>query len=392
MKEKKKKKVLPPYMLDKISNHLETAYLFGFTPINTPDQYKNPKNSDLHNAKLSFLTFIIEHNLQKKEVQPYLFAYELPLKKSGKRKNSKNVEMGLEIIGTLQSISDAIAIKTSMAILEDEGYSDVYVDVNSVGDKESFIKFERELVAYYRKNMNTLPANFRQQFKKNIWSILQAEDKKIEEFKENAPKAMNCLSDTSRKHFKEVLEFLEVLEIPYRINPNLVGEKGLCVHTIFEIKSQAKNGKDLVLGCGSRYNNISKEVGWRKDLPALGVELNFPRKKKVSYVQLSRIKKFEFFFIQLGFEAKLRSLNIIDMLRKQKIRLGHALTRDKITAQMSGAERLGVPYILLMGQREALEKNIVVRDMETRSQNNIELNDLASHLKSLKGKTKKQKK
>jgi len=386
MKNEQKKRLPPPYLIDKISHTLETALFFGFTPIETPEMtHKSPKYSDFCNAKLSFLSFYIENNLQKKEAQPILFAFELPLKKGLRRKNPRLVEMELEIVGTLQSISDAMAIKTAMSIIEDEGHKDIYVDINSVGDKESFARLERELVAYFRKNISSLPVNLRQLYKKDIWNIYRVEDAKSEEFRANAPKAMNCLSDISRRHFKEVLEFLEVLELPYKLNPFLVGEKGVCVHTIFEIKQSVKGGKtDTVFANGTRYNHISKDLGWKKDLPALSVEMSFPRKKKNSNVTISRLKKPDFYFIQLGFEARLRALGIIDHLRKNKIRIGHSLTRDKITAQMMGAERVGASHILIMGQMEALEKSIVVRDMETRAQNNVPQSNLIEYLKKLK--------
>ncbi len=380
------KKTPPKYIIDKISHELETAHFFGFTPIETPEMtQKSPKHSDLYNSKLSFLSFYIESNLVKKEAQPILLSYELPLKKGLKRKNPKHSEIALEIVGTLQSISDAIAIKTAMSIIEDDGYKDAYVSINSVGDKESFARLERELASYYRKNMSTLSSGLRQLFKKDIWNIYRTDDPKAEEFKNNAPKAMNCLSDISRKHFKEVLEFLEVLEIPYKIDPFLVGERGICVHTIFEIKIPGKTQKtDTIFATGTRYNHISKDLGWKKDLPALSVEINFPRKKKISYTTISRMKKADFYFIQLGFEARLRALNIIDLLRKNKIRIGHNLTRDKITAQMAGAERAGASHMLIMGQMEALEKSVVVRDIETRSQTNVGLDKIVEYLKKLK--------
>jgi len=386
MKNEQNKRALPQYLLDKISHNLEIAHFFGFTPIDTPELVsKSPKHTDFYNSKLSFLSFFIESNLAKKEAQPILLAYELPLKKSSKRKNAKHVEMALEVVGTLQSVSEAIAIKTAMSILEDEGYKDIYVDINSVGDKESFSRLERELTSYYRKNISGLSANHRQLFKKDIWNIYKTDEAKIEEFRNSAPKAMNCLSDISRRHFKEVLEFLEVLEIPYRLNPFLVGEKGICVHTIFEIKQAGKTPKnDTVLVSGTRYNHIAKDLGWRKDLPALSVEMNFPRKKKNSFVTISRLKKPNFYFIQLGFEARLRALNIIDLLRKNKIRIGHNLNRDKITAQMAGAERAGASYMIIMGQMEALEKSVFVRDIETRAQTNVGLDKIVDYLKKLK--------
>lgn len=388
-KTKKELKELDPYKLEEVSNHLETTYNFGFTPIVTPTYFKKSAkgNSDFVTNRLSYLSFFIEHDFHKRQ-GPYMFSYELPLKSSGKRKSPKNIELALEVSGGTKGVSDALVIKTAVALLTDEGHKDIYVEINSLGDKESFAKLEKDLVAYYRKNINALPASLRQSFKKDIWNILRTTDSRMDEFRASAPQPMSSLSDVSRKHFKEVLEYLEVLDIPYRINPTLIGEKGVNVHTIFEIKQESKGKKDdIVLGKGGRYNGIGREIGTRKEIPGVTVELSFPRKKKVSKVDLTKVKKPDLFFIQLGFEARLQSLNVIDLLRKNKIKVGHALTRDKITAQMIAAEKLNVSNLIIMGQREAIEKSVVIREMQTRTQTGVAVDDLVKHLKKLK-KTK----
>jgi histidyl-tRNA synthetase len=381
----KKTKKRPSYLIDNITGQLEIARTYGYTPIDTPTfvDVKGKNHTEDMSSAVSFINFYFQNELDKKETQPFQFAYELPYKKSGKRKSPKNIEMELHTIGSLQSITDAAAIKAAVAILEDQGYKNLIVEINSVGDKDSYIKLEKELIAYYRKNINSLPANLRQSFKKDIWSILSSTDSKAEEFLANAPKPMNVLSDTSRKHFKQVLEFLEVIDIPYCLNPSLIGQKGLNVHTIFEIKTQGKNKKGTTLGRGYRYNHISREINLRRETPGLKIELSFPRKKKVTNITLSKKKRPKFFFVQLGFEAKLRSLNVIDMLINKKIAIDHSLPSDKITEQMNLAERMHASHIIIIGQREALEGNVVVRDMNNRSQKNIPLNTLVDHLRKL---------
>ena len=37
-------------------------------------------------------------------------------------------------------------------ILKEEGYENLYVNINSIGDKDSIVKFTKELTNYYRKN------------------------------------------------------------------------------------------------------------------------------------------------------------------------------------------------------------------------------------------------
>jgi histidyl-tRNA synthetase len=95
------------------------------------------------------------------------------------------------------------------------------------------------------------------------------------------------------------------------------------------------------------------------------------------------LKKPKIFFIQLGFEAKLKSLGIIEILRKAKIPVMQALPKDKLNAQLTSAEELGIPYTLIFGQKEALEGTVIIRDMSNRSQNTVPIANLPVFLKKV---------
>ena len=103
----------------------------------------------------------------------------------------------------------------------------------------------------------------------------------------------------------------------------------------------------------------------------------------VLFLKLPKIKKTSVFFIQLGDEAKHKSLKVIDILRQENIYINHSLGRDKLIGQMAMAEKLKVPYILIMGKKEAMEDTIMIRDVATRSQETIKIADLALYLKKL---------
>lgn len=90
------------------------------------------------------------------------------------------------------------------------------------------------------------------------------------------------------------------------------------------------------------------------------------------------------YFIQLGFDAKLKSLNVIEILRKAKIPITQALSKDSLSAQLAIAEKIGVKYALIFGQKEALENSLIVRNMENRSQKTVPLDELLTYLKNLK--------
>lgn len=320
--------------------------------------------------------------------QPVMFYFGKPIvnengeeKPRGEaKKGTKERAISLEVMGAPKSIAEALLIKTALEILKEEGFGNLSVYVNSVGDRDTVARFSRELTAYYRKNINDLPAHCRQLLKKDVFGLLACKNEKCRIIKDSAPKSMNFLSEDSREHFKEVLEYLEFLEIPYEIDHFLVGNRAFSCQTIFEIHDPASQDKCEPLAVGVRYANIAKKLGFKRDLPGIGIHLTFKAKNEQKNIKFLKPK---IYFIQLGFDAKLKSLKIIEILRKEKIPMYQAISRDRLISQLGMAESMKIPYTIIMGQKEALENTVIVRDMRNCSQDTVKIEDLPKYLKKL---------
>ncbi len=388
--------------LKNIDKSTEAAVYYGFIPIEIPKIEKEDRDKAKALKEGEPITIIginekIENTAEEKAAllrtyfntnmatmpQPVMITYNGFINEAVEKNQGKHRKIGLEIIGSPKSIAEAIIIKTALAILEDNDLKNLYVEINSLGDKESSNRFTRELTAYFRKNINSMQAHCRQEFKKDPFLVLNCQNEKCCLLKEDAPKSIGCLSDESREHFKEVLEYLESLDIPYKINDCLVSDRRYSSGTVFEIKQKSENPKvaDESLAVGFRSDLACKKLGFKKDVPIIGIKISF--KSDFEKRQLPKIKKTSVFFIQLGDEAKHKSLKVIDILRRENIYVCHSLGRDKMGGQMATAERLKVPYILIMGKKEAMDNTIMIRDASTRAQETINISDLAEHLKKL---------
>ncbi|MCR4311122.1 MAG: His/Gly/Thr/Pro-type tRNA ligase C-terminal domain-containing protein, partial [Candidatus Taylorbacteria bacterium] len=314
--------------------------------------------------------------------QPVMCYFGTPIIHEGSTESlpTKERRISLEILGAQKSIAEALLIKTSVEILKGEGFENLSIHLNSVGDRETIARFTRELTAYYRKNINDLPAHCKQLMKKDIFSLLSCKNEKCRIIKESAPKSMNYLSEMSRTHFKEVLEYLEILEIPYEIDHFLVSNRAYSTQTLFEIHDPESKDKCDALAVGVRYANIAKKLGYKRDLPGVGVHLSFKEKSSKKNINFFQPK---IYFVQIGSGAKLKSLKIIEIMRKEKIPLYQAISRDKLASQLGLAESMKIPYTIIMGQKEAIEDSVIVRDMENRSQETIRIADLPKYLKKL---------
>jgi len=128
-------------------------------------------------------------------------------------------------------------------------------------------------------------------------------------------------------------------------------------------------------------------LGNKKDIPAVGGAIGVDRVMlSPNYIRQNPklIKKPKLFFIQLSFDAKLKSMEIIEVLRHARIPMAQSLSKDSLGAQLAIAEKLQVPYTLILGQKEALDNTVIVRDMNNRSQEIIAIPKLAEYIKTLK--------
>lgn len=332
-------------------------------------------------------------------------------------------QFGLEVLGTEKSIADAIVIKTTMTILDEAGHKNLSLQINSIGDKACRGNYKKELVNYYKRHLSSACKDCKIRAKNNPLRLLDCKDPKCAPIKESAPQSVAYLCEDCKQHFKEVLEYLENLKIEYTINPSLVRGLDYYTRTVFEIVSkttpkevvpvseikkddateETKKGKvegeepdtepevsplGLALAGGGRYDYLARTIGNKKDVPGVGVGIGVDRvvmSESFNEDLVPRIlKKPKVFFIQLGFSAKLHSLAIIEILRKARVPILQSLSKDSLGTQLSTAEKLKIPYTIILGQKEVIDGTVIVRNMDNRSQEEIKVEKLADYVKKLK--------
>ncbi|HBA45504.1 TPA: histidine--tRNA ligase [Candidatus Nomurabacteria bacterium] len=395
----------------------EVAVYYGFKPIDTPIlEHENIFTSSIgegtdivdkemytlktkggdhlalrpeHTAPL--VRAYIEHGMQTMP-QPVMFYQYGPTFRHDKPQRGRYRQFwqfDLDSLGSEKSIMDALVIKACMSILEEAGATNLSIDINSIGDKECRGEYLKELTSYYRKHLSSLPAIDRERLKTNPLRILDSKEEKTKEINGGAPDSVSFLCSSCKKHFKEVLEYLEEMKVAYNINKNLVRGLSYYTRTVFEIieESGGEDGSPLTLAGGGRYDYLARQIGGKKDVPAIGISIGVDRIiASPWYKKLSPriLKKPKIYFIQLGAEAKLKSLNIIEILRKAHIPIAQSLSKDSLGSQLAIAERLAIPYSIIFGVKEALDNSVIVRDMGNRSQNTVKLSKLLEYLKELK--------
>ena len=379
-----KQSTWPGRELSEFDRTLIIASYFGFLPITAPKITKHDieltRSCGDHPhydavEKMAVMRMYLEQDLASLS-HPIALVYEKPASRK------KFGGHALHFIGSFSGIAEATLIRATLSILSEEGHKNLRVDINCIGDRESINTYERELINYVRKSDENLPDELRQSIKEDIFNLFRLNAPEALRLSEAAPSSITFLSAQSRIYFKEVLEYIEALGIEFRLTPKLVGERNHSSHTIFAIKNVEYEGSEI-LAVGYRYSRLARFLGLRKEIPMAGVNIFSTSSRDTRKRVYKGLPKPKFYLIQLGREAKIKTLSLIELLRSHHIPLHHFLGKDKITAQLLNAENLRVPYLIIIGQKEALDNTATIRNVSTRAQDTVSIASLPHYLKNI---------
>ena len=186
-----------------------------------------------------------------------MYRYERP--QSGR--DRELTQFGMEILGSDDPLSDAEIISAAVNIYRLLGLKEIKVNLNSLGDNESRRQYRDALIEYFEPHIKDFCEDCQNRFRKNPLRILDCKVDAENKILKKAPKTLDYLNEESRDRFEKVQEFLDIMQIQYEINPNIVRGLDYYNHTVFEIEAKVDGfGSNNVIGAGGRYNGLVHQL------------------------------------------------------------------------------------------------------------------------------------
>lgn len=287
--------------------------------------------------------------------------------------------VAFHIFNVPRSIAEAILIQASRALAQEIGDVDPVVRINSLGDTDSLTRYSRELTNFLKKRLDTMPPTARELMKEHPLRALRELIATDHELGYRAPNPLEFLSDQSRKHFREIVEFLDMSETPYEIDPRMLAHHEYYSDAVFQL--DAMDGSETTLAVsGGRHDNFIQQMT-RSNTAGVSAVAILKNSRTPSRFPRIKLPAPSVYVVHLGFGPKIRSLLLIDALRQAGITVYHDLASDSLSSQLRDAEHRGVKYTIIIGQKEFVEQTVILRDMNERSQESIALDQLVKRLK-----------
>ena len=331
---------------------------------------------------------------------PLRFFYEAPsfsLFASGSASICEHEEAGLLMIGEEGSVAEAeIVLALWKALAEIVNGPDLELVINATGCGQCRAQFRPALSAYLRSRAGRLCKTCKGNIRTAPTRIFLCTEEKCMSVATHAPQILDYICDSCKRHLKGFLEFLDEIEIPYFLDTKLFREGEWFNLLIFEIVARAQaevqeekkgdswsDGGRILLGEGGRLSHAGELlVGKKLDVVSGVLFLEAIETYLVRVGPKNRVSdEPNVFLAQLGEFAKRKSLRMLETLRLHGIETRESLGRDSIKSQLKVAETLGVSITLILGQKEALDETIIIREMESGIQEVVPQEKLIEFLK-----------
>ncbi|MBI4160767.1 MAG: histidine--tRNA ligase [Candidatus Yanofskybacteria bacterium] len=300
-------------------------------------------------------------------------------------------QLGVETFGDENAATDAMLIFIAYKILDSVGIKNPVVKINSIGDSECRPQYIKALKDYYRNRGKKVCVKCKKRLKTNVLRLLDCTEENCKEIGKDVPQIVDYLDDTCRAHFKNVLEFLDEVKIPYLLDPRLVRGLDYYTRTVFEIwpeeKPEEKEGEQklqLAICSGGRYDKLVHLLGGPKTPAsgwAMGIERVVLALKDLGIQPSEYHSQPKVFVAQLGEMSKRKALLLFEDFRKHGITVRASFGRDSIKSQLRIANRLGIKYTIIIGQKEALDDTTILREMDSGVQETIPLAKILDSVK-----------
>ena len=299
-----------------------------------------------------------------------IYRYERP--QAGRYREAH--QFGLECFGFAGPEADVEVIGVAVALINRYALTGVTVRLNSVGDDVCRPRYREALLAHFRPHAAELSEDSRRRLERNPLRILDSKSPADEPFFANAPTLQDVLCEDCRSHFASVRSYLDALGIAYEVDPRIVRGLDYYTRTVFEITSTALGAQSTVCG-GGRYDGLVASLGG-PPTPAVGFGLGLERFLLMLDAAGPRTAaaRSGVQAIALGEHALAR---LIPLAADLRVNAGATVfidyRRRKLMDHFKAADRNGARWALILGDDELAANEIVLRDLERRSERRLPL-------------------
>lgn len=327
-------------------------------------------------ATASVIRAYIEHNMFANEPVTKLFTIgpmfrrERPQKGRFRQFN----QIDVELFGEYKPQSDAEIIFMLMHFLKSVGLMNVQLEINSLACPACRPEFSKAVVAFLQGSEKKLCPDCQRRIHTNPLRVFDCKVETCADTIASAPSILEFLCLECNDHFEQVKALLHYLNTPFIINSRMVRGLDYYTRTAFEVKTNDLGAQNAIAG-GGRYNRLVSDLGG-PEVPGIGFAVGFERLVSCLPAEENNKFKTDLFIAALGLKAQKMAFYLTNKLRTLGISADMDFADKSLKSQLKKADKLNSSFALIFGDKEIEEKQVIVRNMHTKEQQNIPLDSM----------------
>ena len=308
-----------------------------------------------------------------------MFRYERP--KKGRYRQLHQIDV--EILGVAGPSAEAELILMTRRLWKALGLSGLTLELNSLGNRDVQARYRARLIEYFSAHAQALDADSVRRLETNPLRILDSKNPAMQALIGEAPRIIDEHDEDSRAHLDRLLSMLDEAGVEYRLSPRLVRGLDYYTGTVFEWTTDVLGAQGAVCG-GGRYDNLVAEIGGPAS-PAIGFAIGLER--LVTLIEAQSVELPDTaphaYLAAVGARASVLAHAVAERLRDAVpgLRLIVDAADGSFKAKLKRADRSGAQVALLLGEDEARDGRIAVKDLRSRgSQSTLAIEELAGHV------------
>jgi histidyl-tRNA synthetase len=293
-------------------------------------------------------------------------------------------QFGVESFGSAHASTDVEVIGLLWRFLSAIQLPGLTLEINSLGDVEDRAAYKTVLLRYLKQHEQGLCDNCRRRMATNPLRVLDCKVEGCRKITQNAPRLTEHLSSGSRQHYLDVLSGLRAIGIPFTENPRLVRGLDYYTRTAFEVTSSHLGAQNAV-GAGGRYDRLVETLDG-PHTPAVGFAVGLERVAMMLPEGMVKNDTPSVYVAAFGARGLEVGIGLIERLRTAGV---VAVTDHRATtlkAHLKQADRTDSKLAVILGDDEAAKKQVLVRDMATKVQDECPLAEVEQYVVSRLGK------
>ncbi len=306
-----------------------------------------------------------------------IFRYENP--QSGRLR--EHHQFGMECFGAKEPSAEAELIVLLLGLLKDLGMDNLNVHINSIGCPKCRPVYHQVLINYLSAYKEQLCPTCRERLERNPLRVLDCKEESCKRIVQDAPVMLEHLCDECGGHFATLQELLNAAKVPFEIDTHIVRGLDYYTKTVFEVIMQSGR-EGLALCGGGRYDGLVEQlggpelcgvgfgIGTERILMELGNRGILPEKPAAMDVYVANIAQ----------EDKTDAFILVQALRAKGLKADCDHAGRSLKAQFKYANKLGVPYLVMVGGEEKERGHVKLRNMLTKEEKEMLPDELTAQL------------